>query len=67
VTIGFLSAAKLRDAALPLDNHRSGYQKHKKDRHQDRGYQPLAKIECGEFWHMTAFGFRRERKALSHR
>jgi hypothetical protein len=49
VTIGFLSAVRLRAAALPLDNHRSGDQQHKKERHQDRGYQPLTKIECGEF------------------
>jgi hypothetical protein len=49
-----------------LDNHRSGDQQHKKDRHQYRRYQPLTKIESG-IRHMTAFGFRRERKALSHR
>jgi len=65
-SMGFLSAVKLRDPGSPLDNHRSGDQQHKKDRHQDRGYQPLTKIESG-IWHMTAFGFRRERKALSHR
>ena len=47
-------AVKLRDAGSPLDNHRSGDQQHKKDRHQYRRYQPLTKIECGEFWHMTA-------------
>ena len=71
--MGFFSAVKLRDPgslrdpASPLDNHRSGDQQHKKDRHQDWGYQPLTKIECGKFGHITAFGFRRERKALSHR
>jgi hypothetical protein len=64
--MGFLSAVKLRDAGSPLNNHRSGDQQHKKDRHQYRGYQPLTKIESG-IRHMTAFGFRRERKALSHR
>jgi len=53
-SMGFLSAVKLRDAGSPLNNHRSGDQQHKKDRHQYRRYQPLTKIECGEFWHMTA-------------
>ena len=72
-TIGVVStqvarpAAKRRDFRLPLNNHRSGDQRHKKDRRQDRGCQPLTKIESVGIWHMTAFGFRRERKALSHR
>ena len=49
---GFLSV--VNDAGSPLNNHRSGDQQHKKDRHQYRRYQPLTKIECGEFWHVTA-------------
>ena len=47
-------AVKPRYARSPLNNHRSGDQQYKKDRHQYRRYQPLTKIECGEFWHMTA-------------
>lgn len=65
-SMAFTSAVKLRDPGSPLDKHRSGDQQYKKDRHQDRGYQPLTKIESG-IWHMTASGFWRERKALSHR
>jgi hypothetical protein len=53
-SMGFVSAVKLRDAWLPLNNHRRGDQQHKKDRHQYRGHQPLTKVESG-IWHMTAF------------
>ena len=50
------SAAKLRDAGSPLNDHRSGDQQHKKDRHQYRGYQPLTKIELGNLAYDRPFG-----------
>jgi hypothetical protein len=52
--MAYVYAVKLRDAGLPLNNHCSGDQQHKKDRHQYRGHQPLTKVESG-IWHMTAF------------
>ena len=54
-TIGLVSTqvlrpgAKRRDFRLPLSDHRSRDQQHKEDRHQDRGYQPLPKIESVKF------------------
>ena len=52
--MAYVYAVKLREAGLPLNNHCSGDQQHKKDRHQYRGRQPLTKVESG-IWHMTAF------------
>jgi hypothetical protein len=40
---------------LPLNNGGGNDQQHKEDRHQYRGYEPLAEIEPAWFGHVTAF------------
>jgi len=64
--MAFFCAAKRGEVGLPLNNHRKGNQQQKKDGRQYLERYPLTRAEFG-IWHMTAFGFRRERKALSHR
>ena len=44
--------APVRRGGLPLNEHRSGDQQHKKDRQQYRGHEPLANTEFDDIGHI---------------